>query len=363
MCPFVTKDHVCRIAGFFVWIMIENRQSGAEMTLNDVRRVFITGMNGSGTTMLADCLNNHPLIYIPRPEIKTIPYYYFTISKYGDLRNEHNFRKLLKDFSGNPGFIVSNNNAPLKIPFNFDSLKEKTLSTVIDLTFSFLASKVNKPVWGDHSPKYAAFIPVLIDLFPKAKIIHIIRDGRDNAQSFNRRFGQNIYRTVFQWKNLVQKARVDGFAAGSERYFEIKYEDLTNSPDYYMKKICAFLDVPFDSNVLNSSMPMYEKENTGRQKGFIVPNSGKWRERLTDTQIKKLEDIAGETLVSLGYPIMFNAGNKDIGAVKLFFLKWLDRIHSFAYLISKRKYLLYSNVGTLIKILNKSHKQNKYYKY
>lgn len=329
------------------------------MSSDSIRCIFILGMNGSGTHMLADCLNNHPLIYIHRQEILTIPYYYFNVSQYGNLQNEDNFNKLLKDFCNNAGFLSCNKWLPLEIPINFGALEEKNLSKVIDVTFSFFASRVNKTIWGEHSPKYAAFIPILIDLFPRAKIIHIIRDGRDNAQSLNRRFGQNIYRSIFQWKKLVRKARADGFAAGVERYFEIKYEDLTNSPEYYMKKICSFLDVTFDSSVLNPKMPMYEAKNLNRQKGFIVSNYGKWRERFTNTQIKKLEDIAGETLVNLGYEVMFSAGNKDIVNIKLFFLRWLDKIYSFIFLIFKSKYSLY-RIGSAIK---GSLKQNKYYKY
>lgn len=333
------------------------------MNMDGVRCIFIVGMNGSGTTMLADCLNNHPLIYFHRAEIKTIPYYYFTISKYGDLKDENNFKKLLKDFSNNSGFLASNNHVPVEIPINFDTLNEKSLSKVIDLTFSFFASRLNKPIWGDHSPKYAAFIPELIELFPKAKIIHIIRDGRDCAQSFNRRFGQNIYRTVFQWKKLVRKARDDGLAAGGERYFEIKYEDLTGSPEHYMKKICSFLDVPFDRKVLSSNMPMFMAENPREQNGTIVQNTGKWRKIFTNTQIRKLEDIAGATIADVGYEVMFSKGNKDIGNTKLFFLKCLDQIHSCISLISGRNDLLYYNIGTFIKIIKKSLKQNKYYKY
>jgi len=105
---------------------------------------------------------------------------------------------------------------------------------------------------------------------------------------------------------------------------------------------------------------MYEAEDLNKQKGFIVPNYGKWRKRFTNAQIKKVEDIAGETLLNLGYEVMFNAGNKDIGNLKLFFLRWLDRMYSFfIFFNSKRKYSLY-HIGTAIK---RSLQQNKYYKY
>jgi hypothetical protein len=164
-------------------------------------------------------------------------------------------------------------------------------------------------------------------------------------------------------EKLVEKARVDGFAAGVERYFEIRYEDLTNSPEYYMKRICSFLEVPFDSGILDSNMPMYSGEMPSGGKGIIVSNSGNWRKIFTNIQIRKLEDIAGDTLANLGYEIMFSSGDHDLSNIKLLFLKYLDKIHACISLISKRKDLLFSNIGIFIKIIKRSLKQNKYYKY
>jgi len=171
----------------------------------ETKPIFIIGMNGSGTTMLADCLNHHPRIYMHKLESRTIPYYYLRKDRFGDLTNENNFKRLLNDFSNNYAFRACNDNMPLEIPYRFFELEKKDLASVIDLVFSYFASKENKSIWGDHSPKYAANIPELIALFPKAKIFHIIRDGRDCAHSFNRRFRQNIYRTIFYGKNWLLK--------------------------------------------------------------------------------------------------------------------------------------------------------------
>lgn len=328
----------------------------------NIKPVFIVGMNGSGTNMLADCLNNHHLIYIHKREIRTIPFYCLNIAKFGDLKNENNFKKLLKEFSNNPGFYYSNNNLPVEIPFDFDDLSEKNLSKVIDLTFSCFASKEKKSIWGEHSPKYAVSIPQLINLFPKAKIIHIIRDGRDCASSFYRRFGKNIYRTVFQWKTLVKKAMEDGSDAGKERYYEIKYEDLTDAPEYHMRSICSFLEVPFDSRVLNSNMPTYaggKTEEHCQQIGTIVRNSGKWHTSFTKAQIKKLEAIAGSTIADLGYKIMFTPRDKDLNGVILFLLKSVDRIRMSVFKF--RKYQEADKVGNIIRVIKRSLKQDKYF--
>ena len=168
--------------------------------------IFIVGMNGSGTTMLADCLNQHPMIYIPKYESKIIPFYWKNRAAYGNLNNYKNFQALLDDFSSAYFVMKLNNNRPINVTYNFDRLQEKSISTAIDMVFSHFGQSEGKIFWGDHSPKYATCLPILIKLFPNAKIIHIIRDGRDCVLSFKRRFHQNIYRGIYQWKKNVQKA-------------------------------------------------------------------------------------------------------------------------------------------------------------
>ena len=163
-----------------------------DLIIRGTKPIFIVGMNGSGTTMLADCLNHHPLIYFHSIESKIIPFYYYNIGKFGDLNNKRNFGRLLREFSNNSAFWICNNRRTVEIPYEFNELEHRDLSQVIDLTFSYFSAQKNKVIWGDHSPKYAFSIPVILDLFPEAKIIHIVRDGRDCAQSFRRRFNYNI---------------------------------------------------------------------------------------------------------------------------------------------------------------------------
>ena len=333
-------------------------QSINDLTIRGTKPIFIVGMNGSGTTMLADCLNHHPLIYFHSIESKIIPFYYYNIGKFGDLNNKRNFGRLLREFSNNSAFWICNNRRTVEIPYEFNELEHRDLSQVIDLTFSYFSAQKNKVIWGDHSPKYAFSIPVILDLFPEAKIIHIVRDGRDCAQSFRRRYNYNIYRTIYNWKRIVQKARKDGFVAGPERYFEIKYEDLTEFPEKHMNKICSFLEVPFDNQVLLSNMPMYvdKKRNASR----IVKNAGKWRKSFSVKEIKKVEDIAGLTLKDFGYDIIYNAGNYNLPQIELTVYKWIDRfIQTKNYC---KNYKRKDKLRYFLKYISTSLKQSKVYK-
>lgn len=325
--------------------------------------IFIVGMNGSGTTMLADCLNNHPNIFVPRFESKIIPFYYSNIEAYGDLAMRDNFEKLLADFSNTHIFLKLNEiPGPTKIPCDFEQLGNKSLSGVIDLTFSYYAKKHGKNIWGDHSPKYAVCLKMLADLFPNGKIVHIIRDVRDCALSFHRRFRQNMARSAFQWKNIVRTARKDGCSLGPKRYFEIMYEDLTTDPEPRMRSLFDFLELPFDRNVLKSNMPMFQRKRVKNEKaGAIVPNTGKWKSRLSPLQIGKIESIAGKTLKEFNYEIVSAAGDENIQPLRLACMQMTDKINS-AWIFFKND-KSEKRFANLLELAKSSVKQMRYFKY
>ena len=187
----------------------------------------------------------------------------------------------------------------------------------------------------------------------------MVRDGRDCAKSFNRRFNYNINRAIYNWKKIVKQARKDGYVAGKDRYFEIKYEDLTDAPEIHMKKICSFLEIPYDSQVLISNMPMYSGKNDQQKK--IVSNSEKWRTAFTKKQVKKLEDIAGLTLKEFGYEVLHNLGDHDIPKFTLFVLRWVDRVN--ASINYYKTYMAGNNLRIFVKKIATSLKQSRIYKY
>jgi hypothetical protein len=49
------------------------------------------------------------------------------------------------------------------------------------------------PVWGDSSNKLSWMIPVLARLFPEARFVHLVRDGRKVASSYFHKLGDECY--------------------------------------------------------------------------------------------------------------------------------------------------------------------------
>ena len=69
---------------------------------------------------------------------------------------------------------------------------------------------MGKARWGDKTPRYVESIPFISGLFPDARFVHLVRDGRDVALSYaNVPFGpKTVARAASLWAKRVRKGRV-----------------------------------------------------------------------------------------------------------------------------------------------------------
>ena len=295
--------------------------------------IFVVGMNGSGTSMLADCLGQHPNLFATPWETKLIPYLMVNINKYGDLSDDDNFLKLWKSVLEIPEFTRMNSWSPLNLPANWQEFP-RDLSSIIDAVFRSISLKQNKQRWAEKTPQYIQHLNGLSQLFPDAKFVHIIRDGRDCAASFHRRWKRTPCHTIYRWKRVLQEGDLQSEKLKG-RYFQLKFEDLTTSPEKWLRQICDFVDLPFDERVMRSNQPQKEGVTMGTI-GEIQPNSEKWKSYFNEKQIKALEKIAGENLSRYGYRVKYELGDKNPNFVLRLFWKWRDAFREF-YFVSVKK--------------------------
>jgi hypothetical protein len=161
--------------------------------------------------------------------------------------------------------------------------------------------------WGDKTPYYVLHIPKLLDWFPRAQIIHLIRDGRDVALSlFARQKDFGVYNTYFAakyWQQYVETGRADGALLSAAQYLEARYEDLLRDPRAALVRICDFLGEQFAESLVDFKKSGQPGKTPLLQKPVQVDNVEKWRRRLTLTQVRVFEAAAGTTLERLGYPL------------------------------------------------------------
>lgn len=263
--------------------------------------IFVVGMNGSGTTMLLDNLGRHPQLYAFPRETRLIPHLLATQHRFGDLNRDENFRRLWEEVSGLTVFRYVNRQRALPLPENWRDYP-RNLAAVLDAIFRYFAAREGKQRWCEKTPQHVQHLDTLASLFPSARFIHVIRDGRDCAASFQRRWHRTPELTMFRWKKVLAEGRRQGQSLGHARYLEVRYEDVTADAEHWLRRICEFVHLPFDAAVLVSAQPYLgggTPDDTKR--GQLRPNSGKWKQHFSPRRAVRLERIGGSMLSAFGY--------------------------------------------------------------
>ena len=270
-------------------------------------QVFIVGMNGSGTTMLLDHLSSHSKLFGYPGETKLLPYFIRHQSKYGDLRDDQSYLKLWNDMKGSIAGRVGI--GPERIPLPTDWRDEpRSAARVFDRIMRLFAAEAGKKIWCEKTPMHVHHLALLAGAYPNAKFIHIIRDGRDCAASFHRRWKFNPMRTIYRWKVAVRSGRAQGARLGA-RYLETRYEDVTNSPVTALQAICNFLGQEFEPVLLDAART---RPHTVAPSGkFIAPNPRSSATYFAASTLGRMERIAGKYLSELGYPCDDSSGDQD----------------------------------------------------
>jgi hypothetical protein len=210
--------------------------------------VFIIGAGRSGTTMFRLMLNSHPDIYVP-------PEAWF----FGDLLFKFYNKKTLtiNDLKTARFIITSNVRWPdwkcsdevLDAALDFKS--PPTIRELIESVFFNCSQLGDRKIWGEKSPRHSHLITQMKEVFPDAKFIHVIRDGRDSCISIYNRgwWDRSFPRICEHWSSCV-KAAIKGRNFPAEQYLEIRYEDLVANPKSTLEKVCIFLNIEFYSSMI-----------------------------------------------------------------------------------------------------------------
>jgi hypothetical protein len=189
------------------------------------------------------------------------------------------------------------------------ALERPTFADAMDAVYTAYAESRGKGRWGDKTPRYVLDIPLLAALFPGSRFVHIVRDGRDVAMSLRTvRFGpKDPMGAAGFWERRVRAGMRAGAALGPVRYAEVRYERLVAEPEIELRRLCGFLDLPWDAVMLDyhrrvdEALPA-DRRGQHRHEGS-PPTAGlrDWRREMPAADVAAFEAVAGDLLVDLGY--------------------------------------------------------------
>ncbi|MGF1472187.1 MAG: sulfotransferase domain-containing protein [Rubrobacteraceae bacterium] len=206
-----------------------------------------------------------------------------------------------------------------------------------------------KKMVGDKTPFLTPeVIREIGEVYPEARVIHIIRDGRDIAVSavhhrWNKSKDQGgvhglrpeemkrreayrvnpqdvLERGIFAekalrgqaraWKTMVGQAMEDGPTLLGKNYTEVRYEDLLENTESEVRRLLEFLGAKTNNSVVRRCVKKasFEKLSKGRQRGEEDPTSffrkgiaGDWKNTFTERDKQVFKEEAGDLLVKLDY--------------------------------------------------------------
>ncbi len=265
--------------------------------------VFFVGTNGSGTTLHRAIFDSHPDLAIPGES--------HFVTKLGRERARYEGvgalhpELLYEDLEKEKRFLKWGlDQGAVELTLNDPEVKD--FPEAMRALYRLYAAAQGKSRYGDKTQAYIHELPLLARLFPEARFIHAVRDGRDVALAHTD--GTKIEQVAVSWKRRVTAGRRAGQALGPDRYVESRFEELIEDTEGAVRRLCDFIDLDFDPVMLK----YYERADQivattavpDRHRDiFLPPTKGlrDWRKELSDDQVIRFEAIAGDLLDELGY--------------------------------------------------------------
>jgi len=266
---------------------------------------FIVGNPRSGTTLLRFILSSHPRIHIPA-ETGFLPFLSQDVETNLNLDRVDEVLKRIGRLNRKWAGMVDDLQA------FYESLPEPRLMYVLDALYRRKIEPYGAVRWGDKGPSYVRYIPVISEIFPTAQFVHLIRDGRDTTVSAKRKWGHNWYMDTCyllkNWVRNVEHGQQAGAILGPDRYLEIRYENLVQTPRPVIETLCAFLGEQFhpamlDHTSLARQLIGPEGAYPNVRKPISLNSVQRWKREMTLFDQKVANRIAGSKLIALGYEL------------------------------------------------------------
>jgi hypothetical protein len=265
------------------------------------RPIFIVSAGRSGSVMLSDILNTHPQVAITN-EANIAPFFWIMhraarLELFEAERVQgFQLRGLINDryrdaFSG------------ILAPRLFEVWQEFHRETF---------SKKKFTRWGDKF-QMAWVVQPLIEQFPKAQFVHLVRDGRDRTVSaikfYERARAQDRYGPEIDFEQLCKawvlthQTLLDVLTPAVQS-LSIRYEDLIQKREQTLAGLYDFLDLPFETKDLGRE-PVHSQEIFARHGTSSTPQASlsRWQSEMDVEQQQLAHDIMGNLLREFGYPI------------------------------------------------------------
>ena len=276
------------------------------MQMSDKKTVFIVGCPRSGTTLLQQMLDAHPDIAIA-PETHFMRQFWGSHKRYGDLTEDDNYNRLIKDILNLPEFSEMELDAQAFAKTAWEV--ERSYAAIFQLLLQKFAQKNQVSIVGEKTPNHVLYMPDIQTIFPEACFIHIVRDPRSVVNSWRSVPWSTgtVSGDAEMWRHYVSATQRKP-PKGINKLFTLQYEQLVVAPEKSLRSLCDFIHLEFASAMLdyhrqNSRLVNVEREpwKQNSVKPVNQQSLTKWQTDLSTQQVAQIEGIAWAEMRRFGY--------------------------------------------------------------
>jgi hypothetical protein len=182
---------------------------------------------------------------------------------------------------------------------------------VAEAPYVAYAAKHGKPGWADKTPHYVHHIDHLRRVWPRARFVVLVRDGRDVALSLKRMpFGPNNAWAAAQWWARGIRAGQRAAEQHPGAVLTVRYEDITSDPATHVPRVCEFFGIAYQDDMLalekvdrSKIVPDQASWFPTIFEGITTRAVGMWRTEMSERDQRIFSALAGDELGALGYEV------------------------------------------------------------
>ena len=291
------------------------------------RPVFICGHPKSGTSLVRSLLNSHPQLIVYPEETSFFRRYLPKAQGLGlDQKLALADQFLIHIFEWNQtdppphqaGFLDRDYSE-----ISFEAVRQAMRQMVGEgyrhdgdilsgaiLAFGLVSSQLTEQAvhWVEKTPFNEYYVEQMLNWWPEALFIHVVRDPRDNYVSYQRKHPEWSIRTFAEsWLHSTQSGLAYQKKLGSDRYWVLRYEQLIQSPEEVLKAICQFLGI-----LDQPSLKMPTRGGKAWQgnsmfadqfKRISASPGGRWKKSMSVDDLVLLEGLTRSDMLRTGYEL------------------------------------------------------------
>ena len=198
----------------------------------------------------------------------------------------------------------------IKTPITVDEIlkrsPQRSIRAAVLAVLEIIAENIGAQSICAKNPGLGNHLPFLFSIMPEAKIIHVVRDGRDCSLSMrNLRWGDgNAYLTARRWQMMMDNVS-QSLAQNDIDLLEVRYEDLLSNRDTWFS-VLDFIQYGGEPERTVQAIESTYKGYTG--------NFNKWKTKLKASELYAFEAVAAKGLDRYGYEVVNPEAN--IGPLK-----------------------------------------------